>query len=146
MSKSSNQLLRRSIYNLYFAMSDNNNQLLIENIGFGLASGFLPMSLLEDNNETNRLLHNNTTTSTTTSTTTNNIIRDDINVVTGQKLCAEQARAADVHKKEMEPMTQEEKEIEAERLFVLFERLERTGVVNVKNPVRTALENGDFEE
>ncbi|KAI8074514.1 guanine nucleotide exchange factor, partial [Gongronella butleri] len=35
-------------------------------------------------------------------------------------------------------MTDEEKEREAERLFVLFERLKKTGVVNVENPVAKA--------
>ncbi|KAE8211254.1 hypothetical protein CF327_g4972 [Tilletia walkeri] len=34
----------------------------------------------------------------------------------------------------LEEMTQEEREAEAERLFVLFERLNRTGVVSVGNP------------
>ena len=43
-------------------------------------------------------------------------------------------------------MTTEEAEREAERLFVLFERLNATGVVNVKNPVQQAMEEGRFEE
>ncbi|KAI7864158.1 guanine nucleotide exchange factor [Spinellus fusiger] len=41
-------------------------------------------------------------------------------------------------------MTYEEKEREAERLFVLFERLKKTGVVNVENPIAKAMrENQD---
>lgn len=43
-------------------------------------------------------------------------------------------------------MTEEEKEREAERLFVLFERLKQTGVVDVKNPVEVAQQSGRFEE
>lgn len=43
-------------------------------------------------------------------------------------------------------MSEEEKEQEAERLFVLFERLKKTGVVDVKNPVEVAQQNGRFEE
>ena len=43
-------------------------------------------------------------------------------------------------------MTDEEKEREAEKLFVLFERLNKTGVVSVENPLRTAVQEGRFEE
>ena len=43
-------------------------------------------------------------------------------------------------------MTDAEKEREAERLFVLFERLRATGVLNVENPLRTAQQTGRFEE
>ncbi len=63
----------------------------------------------------------------------------EINPVTGQR-------------RDMEPedpgpaMSDEEKEREAEKLFVLFERLKATGVVNVVNPVEQALQEGRFEE
>ena len=40
-------------------------------------------------------------------------------------------------------MTQEEKEREAERLFVLFDRLERSGMG--VNPIRKAQQEGKFE-
>lgn len=40
-------------------------------------------------------------------------------------------------------MTEEEKEAEAERLFVLFDRLERSGMG--VNPIRKAQEEGRFE-
>ena len=43
-------------------------------------------------------------------------------------------------------MTDEEKEREAEKLFVLFERLKATGVVNVVNPIEHAAREGRFEE
>ncbi|KAJ2830318.1 hypothetical protein IWW50_000351 [Coemansia erecta] len=43
-------------------------------------------------------------------------------------------------------MTDEEKEREAERLFVLFERLNKTGIIKTENPVRAAVESGRFEE
>jgi len=43
-------------------------------------------------------------------------------------------------------MTPEEKEREAERLFVLFERLKATGVVDVRNPVEEALREGRIQE
>ncbi len=63
----------------------------------------------------------------------------EINPITGQR-------------RDMEPrdegpeMTDEEKEREAEKLFVLFERLKATGVVEVVNPVETAVREGRFEE
>jgi len=39
-------------------------------------------------------------------------------------------------------MTEEEKEREAERLFVLFDRMKQTGVIDVENPVQKAREAG----
>lgn len=41
-------------------------------------------------------------------------------------------------------MTEEEKEREAERLFVLFDRLEKTGTGFV-NPVRKAVQEGKLQ-
>jgi hypothetical protein len=43
-----------------------------------------------------------------------------------------------------EEMTEDEKEQEAERLFVLFDRLEKNGVIKVCNPIREAASRGDF--
>ena len=63
----------------------------------------------------------------------------EINPITGQRRDME---PADV----LPEMTDEEREREAERLFVLFERLGATGVMNVVNPVEQALNEGRFEE
>lgn len=41
-------------------------------------------------------------------------------------------------------MTEEEKEIEAEKLFVLFDRLEKSGMG--VNPIRKAQQEGKLEE
>lgn len=62
--------------------------------------------------------------------------------MTGQKVTEEHERA----QRELSLMTEEEKEREAERLFVLFERMRRLGVVQVENPVRRAQQEGRFEE
>ena len=63
----------------------------------------------------------------------------EINPITGQR--------RDMEPQDFGPeMTDEEKEREAERLFVLFEKLKATGVVNVLNPVEQALQEGRFEE
>lgn len=45
-----------------------------------------------------------------------------------------------------EEMTQEEKERESERLFVLFERMARSGVIQVDNPIKQARAEGRFAE
>jgi Guanine nucleotide exchange factor synembryn len=68
---------------------------------------------------------------------------EPINPITGQRLSAERLTDAE---RELAAMTDEEKEQEAERLFVLFERLERNGVINVQNPLRAAMEEGRLEE
>jgi hypothetical protein len=60
-----------------------------------------------------------------------------INPITGirhQKKCTEA----------LDEMTEEEKEREAEKLFVLFDRLERSGMG--VNPVRAAQQKGKLEE
>ncbi|GAA5919980.1 hypothetical protein JCM6882_004145 [Rhodosporidiobolus microsporus] len=44
------------------------------------------------------------------------------------------------------PMSEEEKEREAERLYTLFERMARTGVISTENPVDKARAEGRFEE
>jgi hypothetical protein len=47
---------------------------------------------------------------------------------------------------ELDEMTEEEKEREAEKLFVLFERLERTGALpRDQNPIRKAFQEGKFQ-
>lgn len=46
---------------------------------------------------------------------------------------------------DLSEMTDEEKEREAERLFVLFERMRSLGI-GVENPVRTFQQSGRFEE
>ncbi|ORY93778.1 guanine nucleotide exchange factor [Syncephalastrum racemosum] len=66
---------------------------------------------------------------------------EDVNPITGQY------RANEVDQgPSLADMTMEEKEREAERLFVLFERLKKTGVIDVENPVATAMREGRFEE
>jgi hypothetical protein len=44
----------------------------------------------------------------------------------------------------VDEMTEEEKEREAEKLFVLFDRLEKTGVAS--NPIKEALHRGELEK
>jgi hypothetical protein len=43
-------------------------------------------------------------------------------------------------------MTEEEKQAEAEKLYVLFDRMASTGVMEVENPIRAAQSQGKFVE
>lgn len=43
-------------------------------------------------------------------------------------------------------MSEDEKDREAERLYTLFERITRTGVISTENPVEKAKREGRFEE
>ena len=43
-------------------------------------------------------------------------------------------------------MTSEEKALEAERLYTLFDRMAKTGVMDVENPVNRARSEGKFVE
>lgn len=127
--------LREGISSLLFEISNKDATSFVRNVGYGFAAGFLMTHNLPVPN--NALKCEDGSEDPGGSLTT--IDGKEINPVTGQR-------------RDMEPqdpgpeMTDEEKEREAERLFVLFERLNATGVVNVVNPVDQALQEGRFEE
>ncbi|KAK5943355.1 hypothetical protein PMZ80_004362 [Knufia obscura] len=121
-------ILPEAISSLLFDLSDHDATKFVHNIGYGHAAGHLmthkipiPQGLETANG----------------SGAGNGEVQ--INPVTGQRLDAETPVS-------MPEMTDKEKEREAERLFVLFEKLKATGVMNVENPLRTAQESGRFEE
>lgn len=125
--------LRDNISTLLFELSDKDANKFVQNIGYGFASGFLRS-------------HGIAIPATPAEASSVASEGDaeggaDINPVTGQKLSAEAKQ-----RPQQGEMTEEEKEREAERLFVLFERLRATGVVDVKNPVQQAKGEGRFEE
>ncbi|KAK0274736.1 hypothetical protein LTR35_011519 [Friedmanniomyces endolithicus] len=122
--------LRENISCLLFELSDKDADTFVQNIGYGYASGFLASHGIEfSGNATGaRSLGSEGETS--------------VNPVTGQKLSAEERGDGSGGQE----MSEEEKEREAERLFVLFERLRATGVVDVVNPVQKAVDEGRFEE
>lgn len=94
---------REAISNLLFEMSDKNASTFVHNVGYGFASGFLfqhNISIPDD---------------ALNSTSTNSTPQIPVNPVTGQRMDREAAS-------EGPEMTQEEKEREAEKLMVLFER------------------------
>ncbi|KAI0144593.1 guanine nucleotide exchange factor [Xylariaceae sp. FL1272] len=120
--------LRDIISHLLFDLSDKDAGKFVENVGYGFASGFL--------------YNNNMSIPQNASEAFSNGPGDSsrpVNPVTGQFLDAERHP-------DMPEMTEEEQEREAERLFVLFERLRANGVISAENPVRTAVEEGRFEE
>ncbi|KAI0544263.1 guanine nucleotide exchange factor [Xylaria curta] len=116
---------RDTISELLFDLSDRDASKFVENVGYGFASGFLYNK--------NIAMPQNAAGNDTSSSDR------PINPITGQFLDLE--RHADLPE-----MTDEEKEREAERLFVLFQRLQANGVISVGNPIRTAVEEGRFEE
>ena len=127
--------VREGISSLLFEASNKDATTFVRNVGYGFAAGFLmthnlpvPDNALNSEDGSEDLGGRITT-----------VNGREINPVTGQM--------RDMEPQDLGPeMTYEEKEREAERLFVLFERLKATGVVNVVNPVEHALQEGRFEE
>ena len=127
--------LREGISSLLFEISNKDATVFVRNVGYGFAAGFLmthnlpvPDNAIKGEDESEDLGGRLTT-----------IDGKEINPVTGQRRDME-------HEDQGPAMSDEEKEREAEKLFVLFERLKATGVVNVVNPVEQALQEGRFEE
>ncbi|KAK9453015.1 guanine nucleotide exchange factor [Dipodascopsis uninucleata] len=116
------------LYGLFWEASSGNASTFVYNIGFGFASGFLASNNIPFTGDLGSAKASSSSGGT------------QINPVTGQNICAESSESP------FEGLTDEEKEREAERLFVLFERIRENGVLNVENPIRTAVESGRFEQ
>ncbi|KAI7082485.1 hypothetical protein KC317_g22020, partial [Hortaea werneckii] len=123
----------KNVSGLLFELSDQDANKFVQNIGYGFASGFLMSEGIP--------VPANATEGSSTSGNGDIGARADINPVTGQRLNAEDSEPSPSAE-----MTEKEKEREAERLFVLFERLKATGVVDIQNPVQQAKDEGRFEE
>ncbi|KAG5437245.1 hypothetical protein PCANB_001038 [Pneumocystis canis] len=118
-------LIRESISWLLFELNHSDETQFINSIGFGYASGFLVsqgIPFVSPNSKDFKAIHG-------------------INPITGQSLEAESMSLSDIPE-----MTEEEKERDAERLFVMFQRLEKNRILSVKNPIRDALESGRLPE
>lgn len=96
--------LKTAISELMFVLSEKDAENLTKNIGYGFAAGFLASRGLEVPQNAGEAFATNASG-----------INSEINPITGQRWDAEPVDTAP-------PMSQEEKEREAERLFVLFER------------------------
>ncbi|KAJ9654618.1 hypothetical protein H2198_006364 [Neophaeococcomyces mojaviensis] len=122
-------ILPEAISGLLFDLSDRNATQFVHNIGYGHAAGYLMTHQIP--------VPQDLITRTTSDATAGEGIQ--INPITGQRLDAEEPV-------NMPTMTEEEKEREAQKMFVLFERLKANGVMKVENPLRTAQQSGRFEE
>ncbi|TGJ80865.1 hypothetical protein E0Z10_g7906 [Xylaria hypoxylon] len=120
--------LREMISDVLFDLSDKNASRFVENVGYGFASGFLYNKNISIPQNASEAFSNDTGSSSR-----------PVNPVTGQFLDLEKYSDAP-------EMTDAEKEREAEKLFVLFQRLQANGIISVENPLRTAVEEGRFEE
>ncbi|EEH41683.2 hypothetical protein PAAG_03246 [Paracoccidioides lutzii Pb01] len=123
--------LREGISALMFELSGSDATDFVRNVGYGFAAGFLMSHDMPVPETAKEAFSSNTSRG--------GELNPNVNPITGQRWDAEPRDTGP-------EMSQEEKEREAERLFVLFERLRATGVVDVENRVRTALEQGRFEE
>lgn len=96
--------LRGSISSMMFELSGKDATKFVQNVGYGFASGFLLSNNIQ--------MPENAMEAHATADPEKSI---PVNPITGQRLDMEDPDKS-------EPMTEEEKEREAERLFVLFER------------------------
>ncbi|KAL2261442.1 hypothetical protein VTK26DRAFT_4159 [Humicola hyalothermophila] len=132
---------RRAVAHLYFDLSGRDAGRFVENVGYGYASGFLfqnkipvPEGAMQGGGEGEGGAGGGTGAGAGAGRAAR-----PVNPITGQFIDEESFP-------ELPEMTMEEKEREAERLFVLFERLKQTGVMSVQNPVEKAVQEGRFEE
>ncbi|KAJ1021861.1 hypothetical protein NDA16_003624 [Ustilago loliicola] len=121
--------LARASGELLLSLCDGDAKRMTETIGYGPCAGFLMNTGLAS-----ALPSGTTATSGPDGRT--------IDPITGEYEPTEEERARD----EINRMTEEEKEAEAERLFVLFDWLNKTGVVQVRHPMEKAQQEGRFEE
>ncbi|RHZ44686.1 hypothetical protein Glove_712g20 [Diversispora epigaea] len=113
--------LKDSVSELLFVLCDQDANLFIHHVGYGNGAGFL----MSRNIMIQPSKHNDHS-------------EKPINPITGQYVENESPSLVN--------MTDEEKEREAEKLFVLFERLKKTGVMDVKNPIEESIKSGKFFE
>ncbi|KAL4784833.1 guanine nucleotide exchange factor [Aspergillus varians] len=120
--------LKVAISELMFILSGKNVESLTRNIGYGFAAGLLASRGIDIPKSAGEAFATNSEG-----------LDPAINPITGQRWDAEKVDTGP-------PMTREEKEREAERLFVLFERAKANGILGVENPVTQALREGRLEE
>ncbi|EKD12611.1 guanine nucleotide exchange factor synembryn [Drepanopeziza brunnea f. sp. 'multigermtubi' MB_m1] len=129
--------VRESVSALLFELSNKDARTFVQNVGYGFASGFLFQHNVPI--PENALEAWSTSSEGSNTRASQDSMAQRVNPITGQLLDMEEHV-------EMEEMTEEEKEREAEKLFVLFERLKKTGVMDVQNPVAKAYSEGRLQE
>ncbi|KAL1976667.1 hypothetical protein VTN31DRAFT_2949 [Thermomyces dupontii] len=127
LSTSHNMHLKTAISELMFVLSGKNAENLTKNIGYGFAAGFLASRGLEIPKNAGEAYADGS-----------GGFDPEVNPITGQRWDAEP-------RDEGPPMSKEEKEREAERLFVLFERARQNGFIR-EHPVAQAVREGRIQE
>lgn len=120
----SDQRIREALGVLLFEVSGSSPIEFIRNVGYGYAVGFLTthgIAIPPDQIPTN-------------------LAGQQINPITGQNVLDEQRHM------DLKEMSEEEKEREAEKMFVLFQRLKKNGVIDVQDPIQQAIDSGRFQE
>ncbi|KAL1919381.1 uncharacterized protein VTP21DRAFT_2074 [Calcarisporiella thermophila] len=118
---------REAMGELLFTLCDEDANVFAHRVGYGNAAGFLMSRNILIPQPGSDRAHDEPSEGRT------------INPITGQfDDCAPPVNLSE--------MTDEEKEREAERLFVLFERLRKTGVMEVQNPITEAYQSGRMQE
>ncbi|ODQ67977.1 hypothetical protein NADFUDRAFT_81086 [Nadsonia fulvescens var. elongata DSM 6958] len=123
------------MYELYWLISDKKTDVLIKNIGFGLASYYLLKKNIDISENWKQNLE--------AFETTDSASGSRIDPVTGIE---ESNNIKNSARDSLPPMTDEENEREAERLFVLFERIKANGVINIENPIAKAFQDTKLQE
>lgn len=136
----SNPLVKNSrniIYDVLWKVCGEDHDVFVQSFGLGFASSFLasqgiafPGSLTTDSG------------SQPSSRKNSAVSTDGVNFITGQLVSHEEQPV----KRPLEELTEEEKLRDAERLFVLFERLKANKVLSVENPVAVAAREGRLQE
>ncbi|KAI9296046.1 hypothetical protein K502DRAFT_348443 [Neoconidiobolus thromboides FSU 785] len=121
----------------YFVICNEDASKMILKLGYGNVAGYLMGKGIDINNV--MTINTDATNppnpvSTSTSTSTNK----PINPITGQ--FKQNESKGKIH------MTDEEKEIEAERLFILFEKIKKNPAIKLQNPIQQAVELGIYDE
>ncbi|KAF9651020.1 hypothetical protein BDM02DRAFT_3140078 [Thelephora ganbajun] len=119
--------LKKAVGEMMYAMCDSDASILASQVGYGNVAGFLfskgVMSPPPQSSTSSNATYGPSTASTGA----------PINPITG--IAQQPVTVPD--------MTEEEKEREAEKLFVLFDRLEKSGAIQPdQNPIRKAVEQG----
>ncbi|KAL4928837.1 synembryn [Aspergillus undulatus] len=120
--------LKVAISELMFVLSGKDAESLTKNIGYGFAAGLLASRGIQIPQSAGEAFSTNSQG-----------LDPAINPITGQRWDAEKEDTGP-------PMTKAEKEREAERLFVLFERAKANGILGIENPVTQALHEGRLQE
>ncbi|KLO08412.1 hypothetical protein SCHPADRAFT_880592 [Schizopora paradoxa] len=127
MSCVGHQRVKDSVGELLFILCDSDAQVLTAQIGYGNAAGYLFNRGL--------LAPPPAASDSSGAADSASSLQPGINPITGM---VEQPREPGPE------MTEEEKEREAEKLFVLFERLEKAG--GMENPIKKAMREGKMEK